>query len=143
MTVRASSPIGMTMLLIASVVTACRADGVIYDDFGIAGYARLQGTVSHSDGSRFGSVTIIYSCGDPEPAWFGGTAIANPEGAFDIAANSPGVGTLPASGTLVCQISALAHESVVARARATTMFSQNAVARPITTFTLVEGQGVP
>lgn len=66
MGVRASSQIGMTVLLIAGVVSACRADGVISDDFSIAGYARLQGTVSHSDGSRFGSITIMYSCGSPE-----------------------------------------------------------------------------
>src|SRR5678815_4022777 len=129
MAVRASSQIGRTVLLIAGVITACRADRVIYDDFGIAGYARLQGTVSHSDGSRFGSIAIVYACGDPEPTWFGSTATTNAQGAFDIAVNGPGAGTLPASGKLVCQISALGRDSVVARARATTMFSQNSAAR--------------
>lgn len=142
MAVRASQ-IGMTLLLVTGILTACHADRVLYDDFGVAGYARLQGTVSHSDGSRFGSITIQYLCGNPEPAWFGGIATTNTQGVFDILVNPPGAGTLPASGTLVCEINAMAHDSVVARARATTIFSQNAAARPITTFALVEGQGIP
>ena len=140
---RSSRQIRGTVLLIAGIATACRPDRVIFDNFGIAGYARLQGTVSHSDGSRFGSIPVFYSCGDPEPTWFGGSATTNTQGTFDIAVDAPGDHTLPSSGTLVCEIRVPGPESVVASAHATAMFSQNAVARPITTFKLVEGQGVP
>jgi len=135
--------IGGTVLLIAGIATGCHPDRVIYDDFGIAGYARLRGTVSHSDGSRFGTIPLYYSCGDPEPTWFGSSATTNGQGTFDIAVDAPGAGMLPSSGTLVCEIRVPGPESVVASAHATAMFSQNAATRPITTFTLVEGQGVP
>ena len=144
MALRFSWRVGGTVLLIAVIVTACDPDRVIYDDWGVAGYARLQGTVSHSDGSRFGNISVVYFCGDPEPTWFGGgIATTNAQGAFDFPVNAPGLFTLPSSGTLVCVISALGPESAVASARATTAFSQNAAARPTTTFTLVEGQRVP
>lgn len=137
--------VGMSALLLAGAVTACqsKSDAVIYDNFGIAGYARLQGTVSHSDGTRFGSINLVYSCGAPDPTWFGATAVTNSLGEFDIAVDAPVAGTLPPSGTLACQVAALGRDSVVARARATTTFSQYADARPVTMFTLVEGQSVP
>jgi len=140
---RSSWRMGGTLLLIAVIATACHLDRVIYDDFGIAGYARLQGTVSHSDGSRFGSIPVLYSCGDPEPTWFGSGATTNAQGGFDIAVDAPGAGTLPSSGALVCEIRVPGPASILARAHATAVFSQNAAVRPITTFTLVEGQGVP
>jgi hypothetical protein len=144
MAFRFSGRAGRTVLFIAVVVTACNPDRVIYDDWGVAGYARLQGTVSHADGSRFGNISVVYSCGDPEPTWFGGgIATTNAQGLFEFLVNAPGLITLPPSGRLVCVISAFGSDSAVASARATTAFSQNAATRPTTTFTLVEGQRVP
>ena len=134
--------IGRVVLLVSGVGTGCSIDNTIHDDFGIAGYARLQGTVSHADGSRFGSITIEYSCGEPEPTWFGSSATTSADGAFDIDVDAPAAGTLPASGTLVCEVRVPSHIAT-ARARATVSFSQTAAARPITTFTLVEGQSIP
>jgi hypothetical protein len=132
--------VSSVVLLLASLLAGC----AIIDPVPIVGYARLQGTVSHSDGSRFGTVFLVYSCGDPEPTWFENSATTDSQGAFDLVADfRPPFGTLPASGTLVCQISALDTASIVARARATTAFSQNPATRPTATFTLVEGQGVP
>jgi hypothetical protein len=135
-------------LLAAGLASGCNAmgiikdDPIINDDWGIAGYARLQGTVSHANGSRFGSVQIYYFCGDPEPTWFGNTAMTSADGSFDIAVDAPMAGTLPRSGTLVCEVR-LASPTTIARAMATTAFSQSAATRPVTVFTLVEGQGAP
>lgn len=132
---------GSAALLMASMTTACHSD-IINDNWGTAGYARLQGTVSHADGSRFGSVGLSYLCGDPAPTWFGGAITTDAQGTFDVAVDAPAAGMLPSSGVLVCEV-LLSSPVPVARVRATATFSQDAASRPITTFTLVEGQGIP
>ena len=124
--------------------TACTdARGIINDDFGIAGYARLQGTVTRADGSAFAGGTLYWSCGDPEPTWFGHQATTSPTGAFDIAVDARPAGSLPASGQLVCEVRAVSGPTVVASGRARVQFSQDSVQRPTTQFALVEGQGSP
>jgi hypothetical protein len=128
-------------VLFLLVITACRSDQVIRDDFGIAGYARLQGTVSRVDGSPWGGVTVSYSCGTPDPTWFGYQASADRQGSFNILVAAPAAGTLPESGTLLCEVRAPANSPPVARARAVTSFSQDEVSPPITTVNLVEGEG--
>ena len=148
MTGRSSRRHVVAVALLAAIGAACSGpgltdDGYAYDDWGVAGYARLAGTVSHADGTRYGVVSVFYMCGDPDPTWFGNSATTATDGSFDIAVDAPMKGTLPASGTLVCEVRTSGASPTAARARATVPFSQSADTRPVTTFTLVDGQGSP
>lgn len=130
-------------ILLAALGSGCRAIDVtdnrpIFDDWGIAGYARIKGTVSHADGTRYGAVSVTYMCGDPEPSWFGNVATTTAQGEFDFVVDAPVAGTLPASGAFVCEVRGPGYP-VVAHARASVPFSQSPETRPTTTFTLLDG----
>ncbi len=91
----------LCVLGISFVVGACNSE--ILDDFGIAGYAQLQGTALQADGSPFSSVFI--SCGIGASGEFAGLWDADSLGRFDVTLARPGA-HLPGNDTLTCIIRA-------------------------------------
>lgn len=75
----------LTALL--ALVVGCRADAIIIDDFGTAGYALLEGTVTRHPSDPFGSGELFVSCG---PGAFARSAQTDPTGAFQIELLAPG-----------------------------------------------------
>lgn len=130
------------VVLLTEVASGC-AEQVIIDDFGTAGYARLQGTVTRANGAVFAGGTLYISCGHPEPDWFGMQASTTSAGTFDVSVDAPHAGSLPATRELVCEVRAVSGPTVVARQRAPVRFSQDPAQRPIVQFALVEGTSGP
>lgn len=128
-------------LLCISLFLSCRP-GDIIDDWGTAGYARLQGSVTRANGSGYANGSLFYSCEPSEPDSFGRFAAAaaltttNADARFDILVNAPMPGTLPPSGILVCEVQAGAPP--FASARASVPFSAAEADRPTTVINLIE-----
>ena len=128
------------LLLVSCVVTigACRDRGVIIDDWGTSGYARIEGTVTRANGSRLANSTVFFLCGPETPDTFGWSAPTDASGHYTIDVNAPGPVAIPSSGMLQCRVGAPGDAPQIASVERAVPFSTTAEARPVTVVDLVE-----
>jgi len=112
---------------------------VIVDDFGVAGYARIRGTVTRANGARFANASVFIRCGPTAPDYYGRSAPTDAAGQFDTNFEPPGAGTLPASGEMVCRVDAPGDAPPFASAQAAIPFSRTPNDRPTTVIDVTEG----
>ena len=108
------------------------------DDFGVSGYAHVQGTVTRSTGAVFVGGTVTYTCGPDAPGTFGGTETTNNLGQYFLDIDAPGPVVIPESGMLRCRISAHADGAPFVSVEQSVPFSAQRVNRPITFIDLAE-----
>lgn len=98
------------LLALVPLLVACE-DDVVMDDWGVAGYARLVGSVSAADGSPLPGLRVYLGCGRAEPTEFGnGPAVTDARGAYRLDATVPFLGYpfVDSGAVLVCRASASA-----------------------------------
>ena len=125
------------MLLIAPILAGCGKECCV-DDFGVSGYAQIQGTVTRSTGVVFAGGTVTYTCGPDSPGTFGGTVTTNSFGRYVIDIDAPGPLVIPTSGTLRCRISAHANATPFVSVEQSVPFSAQRADRPLTFIDLAE-----
>jgi hypothetical protein len=125
------------MLVIPVLVVGCGRECCV-DDFGVSGYAHVQGTVTRSTGAAFVGGTVTYSCGPDSPGMFGGVATTDNIGKYFLDINAPGPVLIPESGMLRCRISAHADATPFVSVEQSVPFSAQRVNRPITIIDLAE-----
>lgn len=112
-------------------VAACRDRGII-DDFGTSGYARIEGTVTRADATPLANSGVSFSCGPDSPTAFGWSVPTGATGHYFIDIDAPGPVTVPASGAMICRVSAPRNAPPLVSVEKSVRFSTSADARPLT-----------
>jgi hypothetical protein len=91
------------------LVVGCRLADDTWD-FPTTGFARVNGTVTRTDGTPYGNVQLGLSCGGQQPdGFFNGPVLADAAGAYRFEAGAPDVYGPPpgvAEVVLVCRLHA-------------------------------------
>jgi len=110
------------------------------DDWGVSGYARIEGKVTRVDGLPLANSSVFFSCGPETPGTFGWSVPTDAAGAYAIDVNAPGPVPIPASGALHCRVQAPADAPPIVMAERTVPFSTQGTSRPVTVIDLFEPQ---
>jgi hypothetical protein len=127
------------VLLIAlspTTIVGCRHCCV--DDFGTSGYARIEGKVTRANGTALANSGVAFSCGPESPTAFGWTVPTDAAGRYFINIDAPGPVIIPASGALICRVSAPTDAPPVVSVERLVPFSASADTRPLTIIDLLE-----
>jgi hypothetical protein len=130
------------VLLLPVLAVGCGRECCV-DDFGVSGYAQIQGTVTRSSGVVFAGGTVTYTCGPESPGTFGGTVTTNSFGRYVIDIDAPGPIVIPATGMLRCRISAHASGAPFVSVEQSVPFSMQRADRPLTFIDLAEASPPP
>jgi hypothetical protein len=127
------------VLLIAvspATIVGCRHCCV--DDFGTSGYARIEGKVTRANGTALANSGVFFSCGPDSPTAFGWGVPTDGAGRYFIDIDAPGPVTIPASGALICRVSAPTDAPPTVSVERLVPFSASADTRPVTIIDLHE-----
>lgn len=129
--------VSRVLMLLSPILAGCGKDCCV-DDFGVIGYAQIQGTVTRTTGIVFAGGTVTYTCGPDTPGTFGGVATTNSLGRYVIDIDAPGPLVIPSSGMLRCRISAHADGAPFVSVEQSVPFSAQRADRPLTFIDLAE-----
>jgi hypothetical protein len=118
------------LVLLAVFLGGVSCEGGIADNWGVAGYAQVQGVALRADSTPIASVFI--SCGPTAPDFFGDSFATDSLGRFDVTIRAPGLMQLPDDGLLHCRVSAPADSPALLRALLTIPFTKDRVDRVVT-----------
>jgi hypothetical protein len=126
--------------LISSTVLlqSCRSWGVILDDWGTTGYARVVGTAHFASGAPVANRPVGYACGPESATGFGYQTTTDARGVFALNIEVPGPMQLPESGEMVCRFLAPADTVPRMSVELAVPFSAVKGDRPTTVIALVE-----
>lgn len=127
-------------VLVTSValLSGCRSDGIILDDWGTSGHARVVGTAHFTSGAPVANRPVAYACGPESPTVFGQQTMTDASGAFAVDIEAPGPIPLPASGAMVCRFLAPADTVPQMSLELEVPFSARKSDRPTTAIALRE-----
>jgi hypothetical protein len=118
------------------------SDRPIIDDFGISGYARIEGSVRRADGTPLANAGVAFLCGPDSPDGFGSTVSTDGAGHYFVDIDAPGPLIIPPSGLLRCRLSAPGNAPPIVSVETSVRFSESPDSRPLTIVDLIEPQPV-
>lgn len=122
-----------------AMIVGCGDSRIIIDDWGTSGYARIEGRVTRSNGALLANGVVFILCGPDSPGDFGRLVSIDATGRYTIDINAPSPLVIPASGTLICRLSAAPHNApTLFSVERSVPFSATEEARPVTVIDLTE-----